>query len=168
MEYNLVEFWLRRDPVRWLAGVLGGLFAGAVAIGLAMVLASINGYETWFPVKLMGTILLGPVATDTAPSQNAILAGLIVFEGVCVFWGFIFSHFVMATRIPSLLAMGLVWGIFSWIFTWNLFMQSFRQIFAAQIPSGLALPVCIAYGVSLVSVGIIDRLMKSFQSDRLN
>lgn len=164
MEYNLVEFWLRRDPVRWFSGILGGFLAGAVAIGLAMVLASVYEYEIWFPVKLMGTVLLGPVATDSLPSQKAILAGILVFEGISVFWGLVYSHFVMATKIPSLLAMGLVWGIFSWIFTWNLFMQSFRPIFAAQIPSGLALPVCLAYGISLVLVGVIDRLIKSLRT----
>lgn len=164
MEYNLVEFWLRRDPVRWLAGVLGGFLAGAVAMGLAMVLASALGYDTWFPAKLMGTLVLGPVATDNAPNQNAVLVGLVVFEAICIFWGFIYSHFVMATRIPSLLAMGVVWGIFSWIFIWNLYMQSFNSIFAAQIPSGLALPVCLAYGVSLASVGILDRIFKNLRA----
>lgn len=27
-DLNLVEIWLRRDPIRWAAGILAGLFAG--------------------------------------------------------------------------------------------------------------------------------------------
>lgn len=159
MEQNLVEIWLRRDPVRWIAGILGGLFAGAVAMAVAMALASSSGLEPTFPAKLMGTIVLGPEATEIGQSQGMI-AGVAIFELICLFWGFVYAHFTGTNKLSALLPMGLVWGVFSWIFIWNLFMQSILPIRAAQIPTAAALLICVTYGVSLASVSIFDGIFR--------
>ena len=31
-DQNLVEMWVRVDPKRWFAGILGGLTAGAISL----------------------------------------------------------------------------------------------------------------------------------------
>jgi hypothetical protein len=160
MEQNLVEMWLRRDPVRWISGVLAGLLAGVIAMSVAGALACAFGFEAWFPVKLMGTVILGPSATETGNGMKSIYAGGAVVEGICLFFGFVYAHFTGTNRIGPLLAMGLVWGVFSWIFIWNLFLQSFRSIFVAAVPSSLAFPVCIAFGLSLASVSLFDRMLR--------
>ncbi len=159
MEYNLVEIWLRKDPVRWAAGALAGLFAGAVALLFAMIFASCVGMDFWFPAKLMGTILLGPSATEFAATQS-IWVGVATFEAICLFFGFVFAHFTGTNSVSALLAMGLAWGAFSWVFLWNLFLQSFRTIFSAHVSSGAALPVCFVYGLALSSVAIFDPLLR--------
>ena len=160
MEYNLVEVWLRKDPARWIAGAFAGLLAGAVAMAVAMMIAASQGFEAWFPAKLVGTILLGPSATEIG-LMGGVVAGLFLFEVVCLIFGMIYAHFTGTNNIKALLGMGLVWGAFSWVFIWNLFMQSFKPIFAAQIPSTPVFPVCIAYGLSLASVAFFDRLFRS-------
>lgn len=159
MEPTFVENWLRRDPVRWLSGALAGLFSAILTSLLAMILASSSGLQSGFPLKLFGTILIGPVATDIHLSEGAV-SGAILFGILCIFLGIVFAHFVYTNSIPSLLAMGLVWGIFSWIFIWNLFMQSFKPIFAAQIPSTAVFPVCILFGLALASVSFFDRIFR--------
>ncbi len=160
MEENLVEKWLRRDPVRWIAGGMAGVFAGAVAMGLAMVLASCAGMEIWFPVKLIGTVLLGASATEMGGAAGGIVAGSMVIGVLGALLGFVFSHFTYTNSIKALLAMGLVWGTFSWIFIWNLFLPSFKTIFAAQIPAGPVLPVCLIFGLALSSVAFFDRKLR--------
>jgi hypothetical protein len=163
-EYKLVETWLRRDPVRWLAGILGGLIAGAVAILVGMIFSNSAGLEAWFPVKLVGTIFLGPAATD-AQSASGLTAGLILWEAICAFLGFVYAHFTGRTNSQlALMSMGLVWGIFTWIFIWNLFFPSFQDIFATRTPSGPALAVCLAFGVSLAIVGILDPILRGKRS----
>ncbi len=159
MEYNLVEVWLRKDPIRWISGGLAGLFAGIVAMGLAMFIASSVGMESWFPVKLISTVALGPSATEIG-NMKAVLVGGFIFEALCLFLGIIYAHFTGTNFLGALIPMGLVWGTFSWIFIWNLFMQSFKPIFAAQISSAVAFPVCITFGLALSSVAFFDQKLR--------
>lgn len=160
MEYNLVEMWLRRDPIRWVAGVLAGLLAGTLTLGFAGWVAQQSGFEFFFPVKLMATTVLGPSATAFDAPINSIYLGAGVFYALAALLGFVFAHFTGVNSLYALLPMGLVWGIFSWIFIWNLFLQSFRPIFAAQLSSGLVLPICLVFGLSLASVAFFDRVMR--------
>src|SRR5690242_9406514 len=123
MDMNLVEMWLRRDPSRWLAGLLAGLAAGAFAMGVAMLLSAVFGTEAWFPVKLAATPFLGAEATEIGQGFGAVLTGFLAHEILCAFFGFVFAHFVFTNSVPALLGMGLVWAAFSWVFLWNLFSQ---------------------------------------------
>jgi hypothetical protein len=159
MEYNLVEIWLRKDPVRWVSGALAGLIAGVVAMGVAGFVSTSFGMEFWFPVKLMGSIVLGPYATEFS-STNGVLAGWAVVEILAMFLGAVYAHFTGTNAVGPLLAMGLVWGTFTWIFIWNLFMQSFKSISAVRVPSTATFPVCIAFGLALASVTVFDRMMR--------
>jgi hypothetical protein len=159
MEYNLVEMWLRKDPIRWIAGALAGLLAGVVAMGVAVFIASSVGLEPLFPVKLMGTILLGPSATEIGIDQGAIVGALII-ESLSLVLGVIFSHFVGSNKIEALAPMGLVWGVFSWIFIWNLFLQSFRPIYVAKVSSSPVFLICLTFGLALTSVKLFDQTLR--------
>lgn len=160
MEFNLVEMWLRFDKTRWIAGFFASIVATALAIGLAMVLSQMGGLECWFPVKLMATTLLGASATEIGPHMSPILVGTGVIFAICLFWGLLFAHFTGTNSLKALLPLGAVWGLFAWIFLWNLFIQSFRPIFAARIPSGPVFPICMAYGLGLASVALFDRAFR--------
>lgn len=156
---DIVAIWLRKDPARWVAGIIAGALAGLIAMAVAMGLASASAMELWYPVKLMSTPILGAVGTDNSIMTGAIV-GLIVWEFVAIFWGFVYSHFVGTNSFRSLLAMGLVWGIFLWIFNWNLYYQSFKPIRWSGVPSSAAILVCVVYGLSLSSVCVFDRMFR--------
>lgn len=156
----MVQEFLRFDPLRWVAGALAGAVAGLAASLFAGVLAVATGNEFWFPFKLLAAIVLGPAATTRGLAFGAILAGLVVLELLCVIFGVLFANFARTRAPRALLLMGLVWGTFSWIFLWNLFLQSFRPIFAAQVPSAAALPVCLVFGFTLASVAFFDRALR--------
>lgn len=160
MEYNLVEMWLRKDPIRWVAGAFAGLLSGIITLVFAMAVASHYGLENWFPMKLFATIFLGPSAMELGMNQSAILVGVVTVELLGAFLGMIFAHFTGTNLMKALLPMGLVWGIFSWIFIWNLFMQSFKPIYAARIPSGPVFPVCILFGLCMASVAFFDKALR--------
>ena len=160
-DMNLVEIWLRKDPPRWIAGVLAGLLAGAVAMAVAGLISRAAGFQMLFPLKLMATPFCGPAATDLDAGIGTVLVGLALIETICAFWGFVFAHFTGTNSLSALLAMGIVWAAFSWVFLWNLFFQSWKPIFAAQIPAGVVFPVCLAYGISLCSVAFFDRMIRS-------
>jgi hypothetical protein len=156
---NIVALWLRKDPTRWVAGIFAGAFAGAIALTVACFLAQSSGKEFWFPAKLLSTFILGSVGTDNHLTKGLIV-GLLVWEALAVFWGFVYSHFVATNAIGGLLPMGLVWGIFLWIFNWNLYLQSVLPIRWAAVPSGAAILICVIYGLSLSSVGFFDRVFR--------
>lgn len=160
MEMNLVEMWLRKDKTRWVAGAIAGFFAGAIALAFAMVLSKVLGSESWFPAKLVALPVLSSTATEFGMLPSRILAGVIVWEALCTVLGVIFAHFTFTNSLQALLAMGLVWGVFSWIFIWNLFMQSNGAIFAAHVPSAPVFPVCLVFGFGLSSVAFFDRLLR--------
>jgi hypothetical protein len=156
-DLNLVEMWTRKDPSRWIAGAIAGIVAGIVSLLVAGLVSVAGGYEFFFAPKLAGTILLGATATNIGPHFGAIIAGFVLYEIVAAFLGFVYAHFVFSNAKTALFPMGFVWGVFSWIFIWNLFLQSFRQIFATQLPAGPVFLVCIAFGLSLSSVALFSR-----------
>jgi hypothetical protein len=157
-DLNVVEFWLRKDPKRWVSGIISGCIAMGVALIVAGLFASSHGMEFTFPIKLFGTILSGASATETGNSSG-IFSGLVFLGLVGGFWGLIYSHFVITNQFKPLLAMGLVWGIFLWIFNWNLYFQSFKTIRAADLSSGPLFPICLAYGLSLAVIGIVHPMI---------
>ena len=153
---NIVAPWLQIELGRWIAGIFAGALAGLIAMALAMVVSASAGMEFWFPIKLMSTPILGTVGTDNRVMTGAIV-GFIVWEAIAMFWGFVYSHFVSTRAFGGLLAMGLVWGIFLWVFNWNLYYQSFKPILWSATPSSAAILICVVYGLSLSSVGFFDR-----------
>ncbi|OFZ53737.1 MAG: hypothetical protein A2428_04095 [Bdellovibrionales bacterium RIFOXYC1_FULL_54_43] len=160
MEEDLVSNWLRRDAIRWRSGVFSGIFAGLISLGLAMLLSAFGGGDFWFPVKLAATPILGPVATDLAFRPGTLVLGFGLHEALSGFLGFLFSQFVRTNAPRPLLALGIVWGLFSWIFVWSLFLQSFAPIHAAGVSSGAAFLVCLVYGLSLGVTGSVDRMLR--------
>lgn len=159
-DMNIVALWLRCDKTRWVAGAAGGLFAGLVAIFFAMVMAVLGGKEFWFPVKLIASIVLGPSATVLGFHFGAIAVGCAVFEALAMFWGVVYAHFAPTNSLSALLGVGATWAAFSWIFIWNLFLQSFKPIFNAQVSSGAAFAICMVYGLSLTAVAFFDRVLR--------
>ena len=159
-EMNLVAEWTRVDPIRWVSGILAGLLAGAVAMLVAGVIATWGGFEFWFPIKLMATPILGSTATEIGMNLGPIIVGLMVIEFLAVFWGVIYSHFVYSNNTGPLLAMGLVWGVYLWIFNWNLYFQSFKTISVTNLPRSWVMVVCLSYGLSLSTVRFFDRAFR--------
>ncbi len=160
-ETNIVEIWLRRDSVRWMAGALAGAFAGLVAMAFAMILAVAAGHELWFPIKVAALPILGNDATAVGLTLGSIVVGLAAHQLLCIFLGVVFAHFTGTNSLAPLLGVGLVWGIFGWIFINNLFSRSFPAIRAAELSVGAAFFVWIVYGLSLTSVSFFDRALRA-------
>ncbi len=159
-DINIVALWLKKDPTRWTAGALGGFTAGLIALVVAMVLSTMGGYEFLLPTKFPAIPFLGAEATTLGMHLNAILLGLAVQSVLSIFLGVIYAHFTSTNNFKALLGAGFTWGIFSWIFIFNLFIQSFPAVHAMEISRGGALFICLAYGFSLVTVGTFDRMLR--------
>ena len=160
MDTNLVEMWLRKDPVRWMAGVAAGLFAALVMIAFSMLVAILFGMEAWYPVKIAALPFFGSEAGELGFQLGHILVGVVFLEVLGAFLGFLYAHFNFTNQLPALLAMGVVWGIFAWIFISNLFIQSSRPVFHAHYSSGAAFFSWIVFGISLTSVAFFDRMLR--------
>jgi hypothetical protein len=156
---NLVALWLTVDKTRWAAGLVSGLIAGVFAMAVAGIVASAHGMEFLFPVKLFGTILLGSGATEYGNSAG-VLAGAVIVAFITMLWGFVYGHFVRSSGPATWIGMGFTWGAFSWVFMWNLTLHSFKTISAAEIGPGVALLTCMAYGLGMSVIGIIDPLFR--------
>jgi hypothetical protein len=158
-DVNLVAHWLKFQPIQWVFGGISGLIASGSAMALAMWFCTQADLEQWFAPKLFATILLGYSATQINTGLETARLGFMLFAAVGIFWGMVYAHFVYSRSFFPHMMMGLVWAFLSWVFSWNLFAQSFWTIQAADIPSGIGLFVCIMYGVTL---GKCSYLFKRF------
>jgi hypothetical protein len=159
VDYNIVTLWTTIDVTRWIAGCIAGVIAACIAAVVAGAFASSGGFEFLFPVKLLGTALLGREATAYG-STSGLIAGVLVFGFITVFWGFVFGHFVRTNKFLSLLGMGVTWGLFSWVFVWNLFLHSVKAISASNMSSGPALAICLSYGLGMMSIAVVDKVIR--------
>lgn len=132
-DVNVVAWWTSVDKTRWAAGLVSGWVAGAIAMTVAGIFAISHGYQFLFPVKLLGTILLGAEATAYT-STAGLVAGVIMCGFIFGLWGFVYAHFVRSSTCYTILGMGFTWGAFLWVFNWNLMLHSFKAISAAEIP----------------------------------
>ena len=155
-DMNIVALWLRKDPKRWIAGGVAGLVAGLISMAVAATLSATHGMDPTFAIRLLGLPIVGASATEYGNSTG-LIAGFVFYEFLAMFWGALYGHFVATSHFKSLLAMGLVWGTFFWIFDFNLYAQSFKSVLAAQVPPGAAFVVCVTYGLSLSVIGLFDR-----------
>ena len=177
----MIEMWLRKDPTRWLAGALAGLFAMTVALVVAGVVSKSAGYEIWFPIKL-GAIPVYSIAkmslfqpfvsiagaSDSSASAatligimpKALLAGVIFWGVVAMVLGATYAHFSVTSSLLPLLGVGFVWGTFSWIFIGNLFLPAWRGYTAAHISKGAFFLVVMVFGLMLASTGFFDRMIR--------
>jgi hypothetical protein len=158
-DFNLVAAWLKFDMRRWIAGAFAGAFAAIVALLVAMALAARVGFEIWYPVKIAAVPLLGAAAMDIGNMQGLVV-GLLVHLIVAIGLGKIYAHFSIFSNFLPLLAAGLVWGAFSWIFISCLFVQAFTEVFALNIHMGAAFVVNMVYGISLSSLTVFDRMLR--------
>lgn len=156
---NIVEIWLRKDPKRWLAGILGGLFAGLVMLAVAMGLCAAKGLDPTLPVKLAALPILGGQAAEFG-SMPGLITGFVVHELMCAFLGFYYAHVTGGNSRGLLFGMGITWGLFGWIFITCLFTPSFRSVLVQDFPRGIALFAWIAYGIALMSVGFFDKKIR--------
>lgn len=161
---SFVAPWLKIDPTRWMAGWLTGALGASCGIAGSMALAAYHGVEAEFPPRLLATLLLGPEAT-TFQHPSSLWVGFGVAKVIGGFWGLVYGHFVWAEKISASLGMGLTWGLFAWIFNWNLFLQSFSSIAAAEVSPAAGLLSCLIYGLSFLAfpsiLKIIRTLLKS-------
>ena len=158
-EANLVEIWLRKDPVRWVAGAAAGLIAGLFSLLIYMVICNQVGLEYLYPVKVAAIPFLGGEAL-TYGWGSSVVVGLIIYLGISTFLGVIYAHFTGTNSFKALLGVGLTWGVFSWIFISNLYVPAFREVFVAEIPAGISFIVNLIYGVALTSVAFFDRILR--------
>jgi hypothetical protein len=160
-DINMVELWLRRDPIRWLAGVLAGIFAGICMMVFMMIVNKVlGGQDVFFPVKLAAVPFMGNRATAFDSGAPAILFGFAVLEALCAFLGFVYAQFTQTNHLGALLGMGFTWGAFSWIFLSNLYFQSISELHAYDYSHGVALVTCMVFGFSLTSVAFFDRMLR--------
>ncbi len=160
MEVNLVEIWLRRDKKRWLAGALGGLFAGIASLAFAMGLCLMAGSDVWMPIKAAALPILGGPALNWGLHWDAILTGFALYEFIAMFLGVIYAHFTGTNHLGALLGVGFSFGCFSWIFIGNLFSASFRDVHVADLHKGGTFFVCIVFGIALCSVAFFDKAVR--------
>jgi hypothetical protein len=158
-DVNVVALWTSVDGARWAAGLVSGWIAGVIAMAVAGLIAINHGYQFVFPVKLLGTCLLGAQAT-AYDSHSGLMAGAAVCAFIFGLWGFVYGHFVRSNSLYSLLGMGFTWGAFLWIFDWNLILHSVKTISASEVPSGAAFATCMAYGFGMSVIAIVEPIFK--------
>ncbi|MBL7716918.1 MAG: hypothetical protein JNL01_15750 [Bdellovibrionales bacterium] len=159
-DINLIEMWLKIDPTRWIAGAMGGLTAGWIAMAVAMIFSAAAGLELYFPIKAVAAALLGSSATESGMHIGAILTGAIGHSILAAVLGVAYAHFSVKNHLSVLLGTGFVWGTFSWVFIFCLFSQSFQGWNALALHRGAGLALNLVFGFSLATVAVFDKMLR--------
>jgi hypothetical protein len=162
-EEDIVALWLRKDPVRWVAGIAAGIVAGVFSLVFAMILSKMNGLDLFYAARIPALPVLGSTAMEYTNSMG-ILVGVAVHLLICSVLGFVYAHFTGTNAMTRLLGAGLVWGLFSWIFITNLFAMSFTDVAAVGYSRGAGLFVNLVFGLSLTSVAFFDQAFRGSKS----
>ena len=158
-DINIVALWLRKDPSRWLAGVLAGIFSCIIMLCFSALLSFVFGKDPLLAVKLIGIPVIGAQALAIGFHLKAIVVGFVLWFLLCGFLGFIYAHFTQTNSLTALVGVGITWGAFSWIFIYNLFSNSFRELMVSKPSAGVAFLVCMVFGLSLTSVAFFHRML---------
>lgn len=159
-DFDIVAVWLRKDPIRWIAGAAAGVFAAVVALSFAMLLSKVGGMELWFPIKMAAIPVMGAKAMEFGAHPLVLIVGLLTASMVSALLGFVYAHFTGTNEMPTLLGSGFVWGTFAWIFILNLFVQSIPEINWLGLPKGPGFFILQVWGLSLPSVAFFDRSIR--------
>ena len=120
--YERSHLPVRRSEVPWALGVgaAGGIVAGIVFAAYEMIAsAALMGGEAFFmPLRMIGAILLGPVALDPGYSLLAAgLAGVAVHITLAVLYGMAFAMVTGGLRSAATdILLGAAYGTGLWLF----------------------------------------------------
>jgi hypothetical protein len=115
------HFPVTRSELPWAVrtGVIGGIVAGVMFAAYEMIVtAAMMGIDSFFmPLRMIGAILLGPVALDpTYPVLSASLAALAVHVPLAIAYGVIFAVIVGGLRSAATdIALGALYGAALWL-----------------------------------------------------
>lgn len=129
---------LVRDSL-W-AGLLGGSAMAAAGV----LLAEISGYDGWFPLKALGSLLLGPSALSASGFAAApVLAGLLIQLAVAALLGLLFTFLTRQLgRLPTDYGIpalsGLVFGLAVWLGLSLALPQLLPQLLGSTAPEFIA------------------------------
>jgi len=159
-EWNIVDLWLRKDPVRWLAGAFAGLFAAIIIMVFAMLYCKSHGVDIWAPLKFPAIPVLGGAALEVGFQIKAIVLGGLMFVVLALVLGVFYAHMTAVNHMGALFGVGITWGVFSWIFIGNLFSSSFREMFVVDVPKNISFLAWVIFGLSLMSVSFFDKKLR--------
>jgi hypothetical protein len=122
-------------------GALAGLFGGLVMTGGALLLAAWYGFDVWFQLKAIGSLILGPAAMAQAGFvAGPVLAGLLIHLVVSALLGALFGVFTRRVwRLPSdygaPAVSGLVFGLLLWLVAYLALSTLLPQLMAISAPA---------------------------------
>jgi hypothetical protein len=124
-----------------LGGALAGLVGGAAMTSVAGLLAEAYGYDGWFQLKMIASLVLGPSAVGQAGfAALPALVGLLLHLAVAALLGAIFG--IVSRRIlrlPSDFGLpavsGLVFGLMLWLTAYLVAPAIAPQLMAIYAPA---------------------------------
>jgi hypothetical protein len=96
-------------------GVLAGLFGGIVISVLGVALALVQHRDVWMGLKLAGLPFTGALALQPGFAAVPVLVGIGAHLAVSAVWGLGFGVLFFGLSRPATVAMGLVWGVITWV-----------------------------------------------------
>jgi uncharacterized protein DUF6789 len=124
-----------------LGGALAGLVGGAAMTGVGGLLAEAYGYDGWFQLKVIASMVLGPSAIGPAGfAALPVLVGLVLHLAVAALLGAIFGIVTRRIlRLPSDVGMpavsGLVFGLMLWLAAYLVVPAIAPQLMAIYAPA---------------------------------
>jgi hypothetical protein len=124
-----------------LGGALAGLTGGVAMMISAALLAGAKGYDIWFQLKAIASLVLGPSAIATTGFvAGPVLAGVLVHLAVAALLGALFALVTRRLfRLPSDVGVpavtGLTYGLLIWLVAYLVAPALIPQLMVVAAPA---------------------------------
>ncbi|HET7035256.1 MAG TPA: hypothetical protein VFI42_06185 [Thermomicrobiaceae bacterium] len=150
-------------PVGLIGGELGGL---ALAL-TSTIWAWFNGLGFWYPLSLVGSLLLGESGVSHDAAAGADLLGVVILIVLSALFGLIFSYGVSHSSLGqgAIIALGIGWGLLLWAVGVAFIDARFIPAGLSDAPTSMMVVSFIAWGlllglVTAVSLARSPRLIR--------
>jgi hypothetical protein len=139
-----------------LSGALAGLAGGMMMTISSLLVAGWYGYDIWFQLKAIASLLLGPAAVAQAGFvAGPVLAGLLIHLVVSALLGALFGIVTRRVwRLPSdygaPAVSGLVFGLLIWLVAYLALPALLPQLMAVSAPAFIIQHIGFGTVLSLV------------------
>lgn len=146
---TITHIWTRFNPHWIAAGVVSGLLAGLIMLGIGSFISAQMLGEWSQSLKLLGAAFYGLESTAYGPLGKAACAGALFHFGLSTLYGATFTQLVHEkAKFPSLLILGIVTSFIVWVFGWMLLLPSLNFLLASVTATRVGLLLHFVFGFS--------------------
>jgi hypothetical protein len=160
---ELTDSLLHNDKMRVVLGIISGILAGLVVLGISTLFTSPGAKPLWW-LQLMGSAVYGGDAFSFDAPSSVFIVGLLIHLAVSAFCGLLVGKMTRSQSVMRMGTYGLVLGGFCWLAS-NMFAPDlFDYQVLGTVGQWQRVALFIPFGILIgVSLAVLSRVIQESQ-----